>query len=398
MKKVLIVSQHFPPEKSGNASRIFDLANHLVKQGIVVTVVSPHPTFPTGSFPRIWTLSSLTHVDGIKSVRLLSWQPSSRNPGFVSRILYYLIFPIHGVFWMLFHSHQFDVIMTSSPPVFTHIPGRFAKMVYKKPWIMDVRDLWIDASISLGFLKKGSLFEKSARSFETNCLKTSDVVGVTTNELGRRLSKDPEVQKKIRHIPNGVDIDIFYPHQELKKDQIVYAGNVGLAQDLDLVIKAIKLINQDKHVELIIAGGGDSLPGLELLVQTESLQSVVHFPGILPREEIPRLISESILGIAPLKKLESLEYAAPTKVYEYMACGIPFVGCGEGEIQEIAADSGAGIIAENSPEAIAKVILELMNSPDRMVAMGVSGRKYVEQSYTRRAIAAKLKKEIERIS
>jgi glycosyltransferase involved in cell wall biosynthesis len=398
MKKVLIISQHFPPEKSGNASRIYDLAFHLVKQGVNVTVISPHPTFPTGAFSRTWKLRSRTLVNGIESVRLWSWQPTSRDPGFLSRILYYLIFPIHAVFWIIFHPHQFDVIITTSPPVFTHIPGRFTKAVYKKPWIMDIRDLWIDASISLGFLKKGSIFEKIARKFETNCLRTSDVVGVTTHELGRRLSGDPEVQKKIRHIPNGVDADIFRPYAVLKKDQIVYAGNIGYAQDLDLVVRSIQLINMHQHLELVIAGGGDTQSDLEQLVEAENLQSLIHFPGILPREEIPRLISESILGIAPLKKLQSLEYAAPTKVYEYMACGIPFIGCGSGEIREIADCSGGGIIAENTPEEIAKTILALVNNPKKRDEMGAAGRKFVEQGYTRKAIATKLKREIERIS
>jgi glycosyltransferase involved in cell wall biosynthesis len=302
------------------------------------------------------------------------------------------------VFWIIFHPHQFDVIITTSPPVFTHIPGRFTKAVYKKPWIMDIRDLWIDASISLGFLKKGSIFEKIARKFETNCLRTSDVVGVTTHELGRRLSADPDVQKKIRHIPNGVDADIFHPYSVLKKDQIVYAGNIGYAQDLDLVVRAIQVINLHQHLELVIAGGGDTQSDLEQLVEAENLQSLIHFPGILPREEIPRLFSESILGIAPLKKLQSLEYAAPTKVYEYMACGIPFIGCGSGEIQEIAENSGAGIIAENSPEGIANAILALVNNQKKRDEMGSSGRKFVEQGYTRKAIATTLKREIERIS
>jgi colanic acid biosynthesis glycosyl transferase WcaI len=398
MKKVLIVSQHFPPERSGNASRIFDLAFHLVKQGVDVTVISPHPTFPTGAFSRTWKLRSQTCINGIESVRLWSWQPISQDPGFLSRILYYLIFPMHTIFWVLFHSRHFDIIITSSPPLFTQIPGRFAKAIFKKPWIMDIRDLWIDASISLGFLEKGSVFEKIARIFETDCLRTCDIVGVTTNELGRRLSDDPEVQKKIRLIPNGVDIEIFYPNDVIKKDQIVYAGNIGYAQDLDLVIRAVQLINLQQHLELVIAGGGDTKSDLEKLVEAENLQSLVHFPGNLPREEIPRLFSESLLGIAPLKKLQSLEYAAPTKVYEYMACGIPFLGCGNGEIENIARDSEAGVIAKNNPESIAKEIIELVANQVKMEQMGANGRRYVIELYDRKIIAKQLQISIEEIS
>jgi glycosyltransferase involved in cell wall biosynthesis len=271
-------------------------------------------------------------------------------------------------------------------------------MITGKKWIMDVRDLWIAASISLGFLRKGGIREQVTRFFEKKCLIESDAICVTTHELGCRLSNDPEIRKKIHLIPNGVDTGFFYPQPRNKKDQIVYAGNIGHAQDLDLVIQAVQLINQKRHLEFIIAGGGETKIHLEHLVNSASLQKIVHFPGILPRKEIPRLFSESLLGVAPLKNLQSLEYAAPTKVYEYLSCSIPFVGCGTGEIQDLAYGSGAGVIAKNSPESIAEAILRLVDDPIMRAKMGDSGREFVEQKYTRRAIAKTLLRVIDGIS
>lgn len=395
---ILIISQHFPPERSGNASRIYDMACNLTTQGVNVHVISPFPTFPTGTFPRTWKKSSDSTIKGIDLTNLWGWQPLSKNPGFVSRMCYYLLFPIHAFFWVIIHGKKYDTIITSSPPLFVHIPGLLTKKITGKIWVMDVRDLWIDASIGLGFLKKGSFLEKVTRIFERKCLISSDAVGVTTKELGRRLSGEPEVRKKTHLIPNGVDTDFFYPHLLEKKNQIVYAGNIGYAQDLDLVIRAVQLVNRHHHLEFIIAGGGDTESDLKRLVNSLNLQKLVQFPGILPREHIPILFSESLIGVAPLKNLQSLEYAAPTKVYEYMSCCIPFIGCGKGEIQEIADESGAGIIAESSPEKIAEVILQLLNDPVKRGRMGESGRKYVEQRFTRKAIAKNLITVIEGIS
>lgn len=395
---VLIISQHFPPERSGNASRIYDMACNLTNQGVEVHVISPFPTFPTGTFARIWKISAESRIKGIHLTNLWTWQPLSKDPGFIGRMSYYLLFPLHASFWVLLHGKKYDTIITSSPPLFTHIPGLLIKKITGKKWIMDVRDLWIDASISLGFLKRGSILEKITRAFERKCLISSDAIGVTTQELGRRLSNEPEIRKKTYLIPNGVDTGFFYPHPVEKKNQIVYAGNIGYAQDLDLVIRAVQIINQQRHLELIIAGGGDTKSDLEHLVNSLNLQEIVHFPGNLAREEIPLLFSESLLGVAPLKNLQSLEYAAPTKVYEYMSCCIPFVGCGIGEIQDIANSSGAGVIAKNSPESIAEVILQLIDDPIKRDRMGESGRKFVEQRYTRKAIATKLKMVIEGIS
>ncbi|MDV2480881.1 glycosyltransferase family 4 protein [Methanoculleus sp. Wushi-C6] len=398
MKQVCIVSQHFPPEKSGNASRIYDTAVHLARLGIDVTVLAPHPTFPTGSFPRTWKRSETRWVDGVRVVRLWTWQPGSGDPGFPSRMAYYLLFPLHAALWLLANRSRFDVIVTSTPPLFTGIPGYVLKRTSNVRWILDIRDLWIDASISLGFLREGSLYERMSRRFEQMCLSRTDLVGVTTEELGRRIRSRYEVTAPMELMPNGVNTEFFRPASQQKKRQIVYAGNVGHAQDLDKVALAVKSMNGTYNLKFLIVGDGDTRESLERLVKAENLTDSVIFAGTLPREEIPRLLSESLLGVAPLKLLENLEYAAPTKAYEYMACGIPFVGCGNGEIAHLAEDSGAGVIAGNTPEAIAATLSSLLDDPERMEEMGRRGREYVAKHYDRKSVAMKLKQQIERMT
>jgi colanic acid biosynthesis glycosyl transferase WcaI len=398
LKKVLIVSQHFPPEKSGNASRIHDIAVHLADMGMEVTVLSPHPTFPTGSFPRNWQLLASRREKQVNLVNLWTWQPGSKNPGFLSRMLYYLVFPIHAALWMAVFGRSQDLIITSAPPLFTHIPGLVVRKVFRTHWIMDIRDLWIDASISLGFIRKESLFERMARKFEAACLEQADLIAVTTKELGRRISPEEEIRRKVILLPNGVDTITFHPENVPKLGQIIYAGNVGYAQDLEQVILSLREVNAIRPLTLNIVGGGDIVEHLKEFVAGEGLEEYVIFSGPVDRDAIPRILSASLIGIAPLKKMESLEYAAPTKVYEYMACGVPFLGCGNGEISTLARESGAGIIADNTPQSIASAILFLLSDPERLLAMGASGREYVSLNYDRRAIAAQLKDYIERIA
>jgi len=397
--KILIISQHFPPEKSGNASRIFDMSSHLQKMGENVTVLAPHPSFPSGSFKRKWNISESRDLNGINVVNLLAWQPDSQDPGFVGRMAYYLSFPLHTILWTLFNFHKFDVIITSAPPIFTGFGGIPAKLLFKKKWVMDVRDLWINASISLGFLKKGSLFEKMSRAYEQICYSNADMICVTTEELGQdivRTYKNID-ENKIKVTSNGVDTSFFYPMEVPKKNRIIYAGNIGHAQDLEDVILAMKKVNEHFDLKLMIAGAGDIKEYLEKLTIDNGLTDYVEFPGLVPREDIPKMLSESLMGVAPLKKLKTLEYAVPTKAYEYMACGIPFVGCGEGEIRKLAERSGGGVIAENDPAAIAEVILDLLKNPEKRSEMGQKGRAFVEKYYSRKQIAASLKGNIERI-
>ncbi len=397
--EILIISQHFPPEKSGNASRIFDMSNHLQKMGENVTVLAPHPSFPPGSFKRKWKISETRNLNGINVVNLLAWQPNSQDLGFVSRMAYYLSFPLHSILWILFNFRKFDVIITSAPPIFTGLGGIPAKLLFKKKWVMDVRDLWINASISLGFLKKGSFFEKMSRAYEQVCYSNADMICVTTEELGQDIVKTYKNvdENKIKATPNGVDTGFFYPMEVTKKNRIIYAGNIGHAQDLEDVILAMKKVNEHFYLKLMIAGAGDIKEYLEKLTIDNNLTDYVEFPGLVPREEIPKILSESLIGVAPLKKLKTLEYAVPTKAYEYMACGIPFVGCGEGEIRKLAERSGGGVIADNDPDAIAEVIIDLLKSLEKRSEIGRKGRDFVEKYYSRKQISASLKINIESI-
>lgn len=397
MKRILIVSQHFPPEKSGNASRIYDMSINLIKLGLDVTVVSPPPSFPHGTFKRTWKLINYRNIEGIENVNLWTWQPNSRDPGFLSRISYYIIFPINALAWSSIHFKDFEIIITSSPPLFTGIPGYGFSKLFLKSWILDVRDRWIDASISLGFLKKGSFYEKISRIFESLCYRNADLIAVTTRELGNKISIKGYIQKKIILAPNGVDTDLFYPFEVQKKNQIIYAGNIGYAQDLDKVILAMAEINKTYDLKMLLVGDGDTRQQLEQLAKDEGLEDRIIFAGMTPRENIPKMISESLVGLAPLKKMETLEYAVPTKAYEYLACGIPFIGCGKGEISKLAAKSGGGIIADNSSGAIANAIIELISNPQKCRDMGRNGRDYVKNFYDRKSIAFRLKQAIEQM-
>lgn len=391
--KVLLVSQLFSPETGGNASRIGDMAKQLKSLGLDVQILSPHPTLPFGTFDRSWKVKSDRVVDGINVTNIWTWQPAAGDPNFLSRMAYYLAFSLHSSAWVLLNRKKFDVIITSSPPIFVTAAGLCSKLVFNKPWIVDVRDLWIDASISLGFIKKGGLYEKVSREFERLFYERADLISVTTLESVKRiLQQYPELNRdKFVLISNGVDVEKFTCKPEEKRRQIIYTGNIGHAQDLEKVILAMKEISKKHDVSLVIVGDGDLKEQLMKTARDNGLDSCVVFKNLVPRDEVPKIISESCVGVAPLKAIDTLEYAIPTKVFEYMACGIPFVGCSRGEIANIADNSGAGIIARNDVQAIADALCHLLDNPGLAEEMGIKGRRYVKEHYDRKNIAKVLR-------
>jgi len=395
--RILIITQHFPPEISGNASRIYDLSKNLVLLGSKVTVISPHPTFPHGSFKRIWKRYSYRKIDGVKHFNIFAWQPAKTDPSFLSRIGYYLTFPIHAIWWVFLNRKEYDVIITSSPPIFSGLTGYVTKKITRKKWFFDVRDLWIDASVGLNFIKKNSFLEKVSKDYEQICYRNCNKIAVTTEEIKKKIVDNYNISSdKIIILPNGADTKLFKP-STVKKSRIIYTGNIGHAQDLEKVILAVKKANEKFPLKFYLVGDGDIKNDLEELVKKEGLKEIVIFTGSLEREKMPTLIAESLIGIAPLKNLDSLKYAIPTKVYEYMACGIPFIGTGTGEIEHLVKESGVGIVAENTVESIYEHMIHLLENEELIKKMGRQGREFVEKYYDRRKIAEHLLHSIENV-
>lgn len=448
-KRVVFVSQRFTPEKGGNASRIHDTVTHLGQQGWEPIVLSPPPCYPPGEFDQSWNRSTTDTVDGITVHRLWTWQPQVEDPGMLHRLPYYLLFGIHTMLWLLWNMREYDMVVTSTPPISTGSPGLLAALI-GKPWIVDVRDLWIDASVSLGYISEGSLIERVSRRFQQTVLHAADRITVTTEGTGESLQETygESLGDKIVVIPNGVDIDRFQPKEASKTaetaetaktaetaetaktaktaktaetaktantatqledrgastavtternesqspPEIIYTGNLGTAQDLESCIRALPHLSHDDTVFRIV-GSGDRESALKTLAIEQGVDDRVEFTGLVDRDAVPGLITDADIGLAPLKSSTELAYAMPTKLYEYMACGLPVVVTGRGEVKRFVDDSGGGVHAANDPKRIAEQIDALLADPEKREQAAVQGRAYVEQ-FDRGAIASRLGDEL----
>lgn len=429
-RRAVFVSQSFPPEKGGNASRIHDTVRHLGEKGWEPIVLSPPPCYPPGEFDRSWRRSTTETVSGITVHRLWTWQPQQTDPGMLNRLCWYLIFGIHAMVWLLLHRQQYDIVVTSTPPISTGAPGLLASLL-GKPWIVDVRDLWIDASISLGYLDSGTPIERVSRLFQRRVLHTADRITVTTKGIGDTLRETygESLGKKTVVIPNGVDIDRFQREPPSQNDQpatralevstetgattqqsdqlvgrsqtddnpdrspplVIYTGNLGAAQDLESCLRAIPYLSHEVQFRLV--GSGDRESELKQLAADLGVTDRVEFTGVVSREAIPGLLDDATIGLAPIEPSDELAYAMPTKLYEYMACGLPAVVTGTGEIERFVDDSGGGVHADNDPEQIATRIDELLADERKRQQLAEQGCQYVTARYDREAIAARLSDE-----
>ncbi|ELZ33426.1 glycosyltransferase [Halogeometricum pallidum JCM 14848] len=409
--RIAVVSQQFPPDTSGHASRMRDMTTNLQRMGWDVDVLCPPPSFPHGEFEQRWTRSETEEMDGVTVRRLWSWQPTESDPHALSRLAHYITFALHATLWMLFNLRRYDVVLTTTPPIFTGIAG-FVPSLTGTRWVVDVRDLWIDASVSLGFIEEGGILERASRAFQRRVLGRGDRIAVTTEMLGEELCEQygEELAEKILVVPNGVDMSRFGVEIGAKsaseaisvpaggsdstasssneRPVIVYVGNIGHAQDLPACIRAMNRVDNDAELRLI--GGGDTVSELRRLVEEESLEDLVTFVDPVPREDVPKLLSEADIGIAPLVRDEELAYAMPTKVYEYFGCGLPIVVTGCGELRRFVEESGGGIHVDNDPDQIAAAFDRLLEDETLRTEMGARGHEFVRTRYDRRRIAERL--------
>lgn len=420
--RCVFVSQRFPPDKGGNAARVHDLTTHLNGKDWDATVLTPPPSYPPGEFERSWRRSRAETRDGVEVHRLWAWQPQVEDPGTVRRMAYYLTFGVHAMLWLLWHVRRYDAVVTTTPPVSTGAPGLLAALL-GKPLVVDVRDLWIDASVSLGYLAAGSTLERVSRRFQRLVLHTADRVAVTTETLGASLQETygDSLSEKTVQVSNGVDTDRFRPEAEAgettvhaagkgatlvdsngdtatpdrgtKPDSggptIVYTGNIGSAQDLESCICAMSHLSHENAV-LRLVGSGDLESELKRLTAEQGLGDRVTFTGAVPRDEVPGILRSATVGVAPLRDTEELAYAMPTKVYEYLASGLPVVVTGRGELKQFVDDSGGGLWAENDPEEVAARLDELLADAQLRRRLAERGREHVVANYDRRVLARRL--------
>lgn len=377
-----------------------DTATNLADRGWDVTVLAPPPCFPHGEFDRTWARSEHNLNDGVDIRRLWAWQPAAPDPGVSSRLAYYISFALHALAWLI-RRNCYDLVLTTTPPISTGVAGLPVALA-GTPWVVDVRDLWIDASVSLGFIASGGILERSSRLFQRLVLHTADRISVTTTTLGESLCDQygASLSEKIVLVPNGVDMSQFSIDTEPEGESlpsaevpvIVYVGNIGHAQELEACIRALGHLSTDAVLRLV--GGGDQVPELERLVSELGLGARVQFVGPVPREQVPAILAGADVGLAPLAPDEELSYAMPTKVYEYLGAGLPAVVTGNGELKRFIRDSGGGIHTDADPTSIADALDELLSDPDLRAEMGRRGHQYVRTDYARAAIVDRFENQL----
>lgn len=395
MKKILFITDNFPPEVNAPASRTYDHCKEWVKAGADVTVITCAPNFPQGKVyegykNKIYQKES---IDGIKVIRV--WSYIVPNCGFIKRTLDYISFSITAFIAGLFI--KTDIIIATSPQFFVALTGRALSRVKSHPWIMEVRDLWPESIKTVGAMNDNVII----RYFEwqeKRCYNSATKIIVVTDSFKRTLINRGINSNKIEVIKNGVNTTLFTPRE---KDQILlnslnlkgkkvigYIGTHGLAHKLDFVLNCAKSLESYKDIHFLLIGDGAAKAQLLKLKEDLKCKNVTMLPSV-SKNEVARYISILDVCLINLKKSQLFKTVIPSKIFENAGMQKPILMGVEGEAKDIIESYGAGICFEPENEFDFKAKLFQILEP-QVYNDCKKGCKKITEDFDRKTLAKKM--------
>jgi len=393
---ILIVTQYFWPENM----RINDLVDGMTQKGHSVTVLTGIPNYPEGQIFADFrdNPSKFSNYKGTPVVRVPILPRGKRS---LKLGLNYLSFLISAslIGSYKIRKKEFDVIFVYAvSPILAAIPAVSIRGLKKTPIFVWILDLWPETLGAVGVLKS-----KRALAMVGKCVSWIynhvDYLLISSrafaDSVHRYCTKAIEPGRVI-YFPSWAE-DVFSESDDclnassdlLVKDEsiftVVFAGNVGEAQDFSTILNAVKrLKNNDLKIRLIIAGDGRASTWLAENIRAHDLRNVLLL-GRHPLEKMPALFAVADALLVSLKTNEVFAKTIPGKVQAYLASGRPIIAMLDGEGARIIEQAQAGLVcATGDADGLATVVQAMASMPrDERERMGVAGKQFYEKNFSK---------------
>lgn len=404
-KHLLVVSQYFYPEQF----RVNDICAEWVLKKYKVTVITGIPNYPKGKFYDGYGLFS-KREEKYKGIDIIRLPLIPRGNNSVMLVLNYLSFAIAGYFWHLFTRIDADIVyIYQLSPISAALPGVWYAKKKKKPCLMYVTDLWPESVESVTGLRNKFILGMIGRMVDS-IYRRCDRIFTSSTSFIEAIRKRGVPEDKLKFWPSYAEDfyvrlskeDVSVP--EIPQDgrfNIIFAGNIGVAQGLDVLPGTAKLLRQDGiHVRFSIVGDGRFKTDLKKLVHENDLSDMFNFVDRQFPQRIPSFFAVCDAVMICLAKNELFSMTIPAKTQSCLACGKPIIVSADGEVQKIVAEAKAGIVAESgNAEMLAEKIRELISkSNGELAQMGDSAYGYYKSHFDKKALLDDMDKEFERLS
>ena len=396
--RILIVGLNFQPEITGIGKYTGEMAAYLSKAGHQVRVITTPPYYPYWKVQPGYRWWKYRHESwsGVEVYRCPLWVP--RNPSGIKRILHLLSFTVSSLPLLLAQIFWGAQIVLCIAPSLLSAPLALltARLCRAKAWL-HIQDFELDAAAQLGMLSSGHSLTRLAASAERWLLQAFDRVSTISQHMLMRLEQKGVRPERACLFPNWVDTtEIFpLPHspRSLRKNFgipenktiVLYAGNMGNKQGLEILIEAAKGLATNEDIHFVLCGEGSARASLERAA--ERVRNIQFLP-LQPPEKLNELLNAADIHILP-QRADASDLVMPSKLLGMLASGKAVIATAnpDTEIGSVVSQTGVLIPAGNEL-TLREVIVRLSESPQRRAHLGQKGRTLVSQKWDKKQILA----------
>jgi glycosyltransferase involved in cell wall biosynthesis len=382
--RILLLTQWFDPEPSFKGLLF---AKELKRRGHQVSVLTGFPNYPGGKlYPgysvRLWQRETM---EGVDILRVPLYPSHDRSA--LGRVANYLSFALSAAVLGPLLTAEADVVYVYHPPATVGLAALAFRCLRGVPCVYDVQDLWPDTLLATGMVR-GALIPTLVGWWCDGVYRVVNHIVVLSPGFKRRLHERGVPAAKIDVIynwcdePDGGAFPAVLPAGEKNamagRCNVVFAGNMGPAQDLDTVLRAARLVlRSHPAVQFVLVGGGLDTERLKTAVVAEGLTNVIFFPR-RPPSAIGAVLAAADVLLVHLRDEPLFAVTIPSKTQAYLAAGRPILIAVRGDATDLVRKAQAGLTCEpgDAEQLAATVRAFVALPPAQREAMGRAGRDY----------------------
>lgn len=373
------------------AARTHEHARRWVAQGHDVTVICGVPNHPYGIVPDAYRGKWLyrEEIDGIHVLRCHFFVAPNR--GVFKRCLSFLSFMLSASFFGITSTGKCDVVIGTTPQMLCALGGYVVSCFKRRPFILEVRDLWPKHIIDLGTITN-PLVIRGLKGLEMFLYRQSKAVIAVAEASRAHIESRGIPSSKLFTVTNGIDETFFVPMPKngVRAENgwtdnfvVLYMGTHGLSQGLETILETAALLQDDQRYHFVFVGSGAEWDVLRDGAEAQALANVTFLP-FQEKARMPAFYAAADVCLVPLKKRDVFRYNIPSKMFEIMACARPIILGATGQARQLLEEAQAGVAVEpEDARAFRDAIVRLATCPEEGARWAQNGREHVVAHYTR---------------
>jgi colanic acid biosynthesis glycosyl transferase WcaI len=400
--RILFITQYFAPETEIGGIRVLEIASRLQSMGHETAILTGLPNYPSGKLlesyrRKAWRGTWTETINGLKVTRVPLFPSHDKKT--LPRLLNYFSFLFASAARSVFMKRP-DVVVCTSPPLTIGLSAWLAAKRFAVPFLLEIRDLWPEAAIELGYLKNPRV-RKAAYALESFLYSRASRIISVSEGMREDLLKRGIPAARCEVICNGVDVSLFAPSSpetspnavvdELQRNGNivgVYLGTISTYHGVDCMLELLEKLRSEPRIQIVFAAGGSARDDLERQVNARGLSNATFLPAP-PRKEMPAVISAADFCLAFVKPGPFSRWLLSSKVFMYMSCGRPVFAAAVGETARVIQEAQAGIVEDATPEGIDRLAHSIarIGRGLEIEHLGANGRRYAEHYCSWEALA-----------